>query len=70
MAKKKREIANFVNSSTLVDLLALSWSGFYKLRKRGVIGPPDALVNGRPVWLRERAKQIGKRIDEYSNQLG
>jgi len=64
MAKESQETAIFFTATTLVNLLGLSWSGFYKLRKHGIIGPPDALVNGRPVWLRERVKQIGKRIEE------
>jgi hypothetical protein len=68
MARKKREIANFVNASTLVDLTGLSWYRFYKLLKRGIIGPPDALLCGRPAWLRERVLQIGKRIDELESK--
>jgi len=64
MARKSQETAIFFTATTLVNILGLSWSGFYKLRERGIIRAPDALVNGRPVWLRERVKQIGKRIEE------
>jgi hypothetical protein len=62
MARKSQETAIFFTATTLVNLLGLSWSGFYKLRKGGIIGEPDARVNGRPVWLRKRVKEIEIRI--------
>ena len=64
MATKSQETAIFFTTTALVEILGLSWSGFYKLRKRGIIGPPDGYANGRPLWLRERLKQTASRISE------
>jgi len=68
MSRKSQEQTIYFTSTTLVNLLSISWSGFYKFQKRGIIVPPDAFVNGRPVWLRERVNQIGKRIDELQGK--
>jgi hypothetical protein len=62
MSSRSQETAIFFTATALVELLGLSWSGFYKLQKRGIIGPHDGYVNGRPVWLRERVAQISKRL--------
>ena len=64
MATKSQEPAIFFTTTALVEILGLSWSGFYKLRKRGIIGPPDGYANGRPLWLREHLKQTASRIAE------
>jgi hypothetical protein len=64
MTRKSQETAIFFTATTLVNLLGLSWSGFYKLRKRGIIPVPDGFANGRPLWLRSHFKQIGQRIEE------
>jgi hypothetical protein len=64
MARESQETAIFFTATALVDLLGLRWSRFYKLRKGGIIGEPDARVNGRPVWLKKRIKEIEIRIRE------
>ncbi|PWT77952.1 MAG: hypothetical protein C5B58_16015 [Acidobacteria bacterium] len=64
MVRKSQGKAIYYTSTVLVDQLGLSWYRFYRLLKLGIIPSADAIVNGRPVWLRERVNEIDRRIDE------
>ena len=60
--RKKQQFSSRLHR--LVEILGLNWSAFYKLQKRGIIDPHDALVNGKPAWLSERIVEIESRIAE------
>jgi len=58
MFRHPHEIPNYVTARHVVDYFPLTWYKFRKYRKLGTIPHHDALVNGRPVWLRKRLKEL------------